>query len=188
MGLANTEHQGKVFAKSDTLTTLKQNFNMLACFQTTDKSTPRLKNSLAPLTVFYTMRTKQKRWPQSDDTLKNLPEMACKACGKILHPYGLRERKTVGQLSCGASIWKNWPFRKNVENQRSYQPLNRQVVRRSTRQRYSTTGENWNCKTSCRRRQKSRVIPYLTLDKPRFRRGPLKPPPNMPENRNFSDN
>ena len=102
-GLANDKQKAKILAEANTLTTLEQKFSRLVSLEMTDKSTPHLQSSIAPPTTFVTLRSKQKRWFEVDDTPEIPPQTACKGCGGRSHPKGRKNCPAAKQqcFKCG---------------------------------------------------------------------------------------
>ena len=100
-GILNTEHQGKILAEANILTTLEQKFYRLVSLETTNKATPHLRNNLVPPTTFGSVRSEQKQ-SQDESTPRISRDGTCKGYGKISHPDGLRGRKNcpAAKLRC----------------------------------------------------------------------------------------
>ena len=58
--LMNKEHQSKILAEANTLTTDEQMFHRLISLETTDTSTPHLQSSLGSHLTFSSLRSEQK--------------------------------------------------------------------------------------------------------------------------------
>ena len=90
--LANKEHQSKILAEANTLTTVEQKFHRLISSETTDTSSPHLRSCLSSRLTFSSLRSEKKRF-QGEDTPRILWNRPWNGCGKTLHPDGLKERK-----------------------------------------------------------------------------------------------
>ena len=94
--LANKEHQNKILAESNNLTTVEQKFHRLISLETIVTSTPHLRSSLSSHLTFSSLRLEQKRF-QGEYTLRIPWNRPCGRCRKTLHPYRLK-----GQKNCPA--------------------------------------------------------------------------------------
>ena len=100
-GLLNTEHQGKILASANILTTLEQKFHRLVSLESTDKATHHLRNNLVSPTTFGSVRSERKR-SQDEGTPRISRDRTCKGCGEISHPDRLKGRKKcpAAKLHC----------------------------------------------------------------------------------------
>ena len=87
--LTNKEHQNKILAKVITHTTAEQKFHRLITLETTDTSTPHLRNSLNLHLAFSSLRSEQ-RHLHGEDTRRILRNKLCDGCRKTLHPNRLK--------------------------------------------------------------------------------------------------
>ena len=106
-GLANMDHQGKVLAEADSLTSLQVKFNKLVSLETTDQATCRLHIPLPASVLKGSSKTATQKTPYTQ--LKNSRKLAlsqkngqgapvCKGCGETVHPPG----KSIARKDCPA--------------------------------------------------------------------------------------
>ena len=176
-GLLNTEHQGKILAEANILTTLEQKFHRLVSLESADKATAYLRNNLVLPTTFGSVRSEQKR-SLYEGTPRISSDRTCKGCGEISHPDGLRGRK-----NCPAAKLRCF----NCGLTGHLRKVCRRQVKGSSTGSTSTSTEHQSIilsnrgkenQASCERRRELSAIPHLAWSKGKFHKSLPEPPPS----------